>query len=50
LHKIEEGERFILEIKEVEQLVEQVIIIIKEEVKDEQTIKHIGQRLRGVRW
>lgn len=51
LHKLEEGEKYILKVEEVQRLVQQVVIIIREEVKDSETVQRVGKRLQGgLRW
>ncbi len=48
--KVEEGEKYILQVEEVQQLVEQITVIIREEVSDADAITRIGSRLKEVRW
>lgn len=49
--KITEGEKYILQIEEVQKVVEQVVLIVREEVKDPATAQRIGARLQqGVKW
>lgn len=48
--KIEEGEKYILKVEEVQQQVKQITVIIREEVSDADAITRIGHRLKGVRW
>ncbi|MFW5987868.1 MAG: hypothetical protein ACOCQA_00345 [bacterium] len=48
--KIEEGEKYILQVEEVQRLVQQVTVIIREEIEDPKIISRISERLEGVRW
>lgn len=49
-HKITEGEKYVLQVEEVQKVVEQVVIIVREEVRDPATVERIGNRLQGVQW
>lgn len=46
--KVEEGEKYILEITEVQNIVNQVVTIVDEEVKDGEAVKRIAGRLKDV--
>ncbi|NLA83026.1 MAG: hypothetical protein GX854_00550 [Clostridiales bacterium] len=48
--KVEEGEKYILQVDEVQRIINQVILIIKEEVKDSEVVQRIGRRLKGVKY
>lgn len=43
--KVEEGEKYILQIEQVQNIVNQIVIIIQEEVKDPRIIESIGTKL-----
>lgn len=47
--KVEEGEKYILQIEEVQRIIEQVVIIIKEEISEIDVINNIAERLEGLR-
>jgi hypothetical protein len=44
--KVEEGEKYILQIEEVQNVVNQVVVIVQEEVKDPAIIDKVGTRLK----
>jgi hypothetical protein len=44
--KVEEGEKYILQIEEVQNVVNQVVVIVQEEVKDPAVIDKVGTRLK----
>jgi len=44
--KVEEGEKYILQIEEVQSIVNQVVVIVQEEVKDPAVIDKVGTRLK----
>lgn len=48
--KVAEGEKFVLEITQVQQIIEQITIVIREEVKDPATVGRIASRLQEVSW
>ncbi len=50
LNKIEHGEKYILQVEEVQSLINQVVVIIRQEVQDAATVKRLAERLQGARW
>jgi len=50
LNKIEVGEKYVLEIREVQNIVNQVVMIVQEEIKDQQVIKRIAGKLQEVKF
>ncbi len=50
LNKIEEGEKYILRIEEIQQIVQQVVLVIRQEVQDPETVEKIGSRLQELQW
>lgn len=46
--KVEEGEKYILQIEQVQSIVNQVVVIIQEEIRDPETLERIGNRLEGI--
>jgi hypothetical protein len=48
--KVEEGEKYILEVTEVKNIVNQVVTIVNEEIRDDSTVKRIAGRLKGVKY
>jgi len=48
--KIEEGEKYILQIEEVQNIVNQVVVIVKEEIHDKRKIEKIAKRLKEVKY
>lgn len=48
--KVEEGEKYILEVTEVQNIVNQVVTIVNEEVSDRTAIKRIAGRLKKVKY
>lgn len=48
-HKITFGEKYILQVEQVQILVNQVVHIIRQEIKDESVIERIANRLQNLR-
>ncbi len=50
LHKLEHGEKYILQVEEVQTVVNQITLIIQQEISDPALVERIADRLQGVRW
>lgn len=50
LHKLENGEKYVLQIEEVQAVVNQIVIIIREEVQDQALLERLAGKLQEVRW
>jgi len=48
--KVEEGEKYILQVEEVQQVVQQIVLIIKKEVHDQKKIDRITAKLGELKW
>jgi len=48
--KVEEGEKYILEVTEVKNIVNQVVTIVNEEIRDDSAVKRIAGRLKEVKY
>lgn len=44
--KVEEGEKYILQVEEVQQMMNQVVVILREELTDPAVIDKVGSRLK----
>jgi hypothetical protein len=49
-HKITFGEKYVLQVEEVQTIINQMTVIIKQEVKDPVIIERLSQRLQEVQW
>jgi len=49
-HKITFGEKYVLQVEEVQTIINQMTVIIKQEVKDPVVIERLSQRLQEVQW
>lgn len=50
LNKIEHGEKYVLQVEEVQAVINQITVIIRQEVKDQATVERLAKRLQEVRW
>lgn len=50
LNKIEHGERYVLQVEEVQAVINQITLIIRQEIHDPATVERLAERLRGVKW
>lgn len=50
LQKIEHGEKYVLQVAEVQAVVNQITVIIRQEVQDTATVERLAKRLQEVRW
>jgi len=48
-HKVTYGEKFILQVEQVQTLIEQITVIIRQEVQDAEIVERIARRLQGVK-
>lgn len=48
-YKVTYGEKFILQVEQVQTLIEQITVIIRQEVEDTETIERIAKRLQEVK-
>jgi len=48
--KVEEGEKYILQVEEVQNIVNQVVMVVKQEIDDKNTIKKIAGKLKKVKY
>lgn len=49
LHKLEVGERYILEVSDVQRIIGQVTAVLQEEIDDPALLHRIGERLGGLK-
>ncbi|TDA64505.1 MAG: hypothetical protein D9V47_13800 [Clostridia bacterium] len=49
-HKVAFGEKYILQIEEIQTLINQIVVIIRQEVHDPATVERLAKRLQEVRW
>jgi hypothetical protein len=50
LNKIEHGEKYVLQVAEVQAVVQQITLIIHQEVSDEHVIERVAERLQQLKW
>lgn len=48
--KVEEGEKYVLEVREVQNIVNQVVMIVKDEIEDPKVVKKIAGKLQEVKY
>lgn len=48
LAKIEQGEKYVLQVEDVQKVVRQVVAILEQEIGDAETLKRIARRLEGL--
>lgn len=49
-HKIEHGEKYVLQVEEVQAVVQQITTIVIQEVRDQEIVERIGNRLQDLKW
>lgn len=50
LNKIEHGEKYVLQVAEVQTVVQQITLIIHQEISDEHVIERVAERLQKLKW
>lgn len=50
LNKIEQGEKYVIQVAEVQAVVRQITLIIHEEITDENVIERVADRLQQLEW
>lgn len=50
LNKIEHGDKYVLQIAEVQAVVQQITLIIHQEVSDERVVQRVANRLQELKW
>lgn len=50
LNKIEHGEKYVLQITEVQAVVQQITLIIHQEIADEKVVERVANRLQQLKW
>ena len=49
-HKVEVGQKYVLEIREIQNIVNQVVMIVKDEIEEPKVIKKIAGKLKEVKY
>lgn len=50
LNKIEYGEKYVLQVEEVQAVINQITVIIKQEIQDPAVVERVAKKLQEVRW
>lgn len=50
LNKIEHGEKYVLQIGEVQAIVQQITLIVHQEITDDRVVERIATRLQQLKW